>query len=214
MSEVAPSICHRDLMLATAAKSPFSQRGWIFELKYDGFRCLVTKRGGEVRLESRSGRNMAQAFPELVDEIRPSRDEFVLDCELVILDERGCPQWDRLHRRHAISDALRARRAAARDPAALFAFDLLWLNGADFRLRSLLERKATLRRLIPGNRRVLYAAHLNDDCSSLWQLALEMELEGIVAKHGASRYEPGRSDQWRKIKTAAGAEREHQRFPE
>ena len=57
-------------------------------------------------------------------------------------DEQGRPLWERLKARHAIRAANRIQQAAAQDPAALFAFDLLWLNGADFRDQPLIERKA------------------------------------------------------------------------
>lgn len=206
------AICHEDLMLATAAKAPFSAPGWVYELKYDGFRCLVCKRGGVVRLESRNGRDMADAFPELVAEIAPIRGDFVLDCELVILDEQGRPEWDRLHRRHMTRKPERARMAAAEDPAALFAFDLLSLDGADFRPRPLLTRKSALHALVPGNRRIRYAGHFHDDCADLWRMALGLELEGIVAKDAASPYVAGRATTWRKIKTPFGVEREKRRL--
>jgi ATP-dependent DNA ligase len=58
------SISYPDLMLATRGKL-FSANGWIFELKHDGFRCLITKRGNSVRMESRSGGDMSPCFPEL-----------------------------------------------------------------------------------------------------------------------------------------------------
>jgi ATP-dependent DNA ligase len=208
------ALSHRDLMLATSAKAPFSKPGWIYELKYDGFRCHVAKRGVEVRLGSRNGRNMADAFPEIVEELAPMRGDFDIDTELVILDDEGRPQWDRLHRRHATRSPQRARMAAAEDPAVLFAFDLMTLDGADFRPRPLLERKAALFRLLPANRRVRYAGHLLDDCSALWEMVTEKELEGIVAKQAASPYVAGRATTWRKIKSPVGAERERERFPE
>ena len=210
LRDLPPSICHRDLMLATPGKL-FSAPGWVYELKYDGFRCLVCKHGDVVRLESRHGRDMSDRFPELVAEILPIAGDFVADSELVVLDDQGRPQWDRLHRRHAVRSPDRIRRAAVDDPAALFAFDLLWLNGADFRPRPLLERKAALLRTLPANRRVRYARHLNDDCAPLWQMACELELEGIVAKDAHSRYQAGRSTCWQKIKTEIGAERERAR---
>ena len=87
-----------------------------------------------------------------------------------------------LHKRHAQRSPARIQRAAISDPAAIFAFDLLWLNGADFRPRPLLERKAALHRTLPANRRVRYARHINDDSSALWEMAVRLELEGIVAK--------------------------------
>ena len=213
LHDLLPALCHSDLMLATPGKL-FSAKGWIFELKHDGFRCLVTKCGELVRLESRSGRDLSPYFPELVDEIRPIRADFVADSELVVLDERGRPVWERLKARHVIRAANRIRRAAADDPAAIFAFDLLWLNGADFRTRPLLERKAALYRTLPANRRIRYAGHFSDSCHELWHLAVELELEGIVAKRADSIYKAGRSNMWQKIKTSAGEERERQRRPE
>jgi bifunctional non-homologous end joining protein LigD len=107
-----PSICHKDLMLATHGKL-FSAAGWIYELKYDGFRCLICKHGETVRLESRNGLDKSACFPELVDELRPIPHDFVADGELVVLDEHGCPQWDWLQKRHVLRDPGRIRRAAA-----------------------------------------------------------------------------------------------------
>ena len=204
--------CHRDLMLATPGKL-FSAPGWIYELKYDGFRCLVFKRGGAVRLESRSGRDMSDRFPELVQEIAPIRAEFVADAELVVLDEQGRPVWERLHGRHRLKDARRIRQAAQADPAAIFAFDLLWLDGADFRQRPLLQRKAALHGTLPAYRRIRYAGHIAGSCAELWKLANDLDLEGIVAKDSQSIYTAGRSTRWQKIKTDVGAERERQRRP-
>lgn len=93
-----------------------------------------------------------------VAEIAPIRHDFIADSELVVLDERGRPIWERLHRRHRLKDARRIRYASEADPAALFAFDLLWLDGADFRQRPLLQRKAALHGTLPANRRIRYAA--------------------------------------------------------
>ena len=84
------NITHKDLMLATTGKL-FSKAGWIYEIKYDGFRCLVSKRKGIVRFESRTGNDMSACFPELVEEIAPIPHEFAADTELVVLDDRGCP---------------------------------------------------------------------------------------------------------------------------
>ena len=80
----------------------------------------------------------------------------------------------------------RIRLAAAEDPAILFAFDLLYLDGADFRPRRLLERKAALLGILPGNRRIRYTKHLTDSVAELWAFVNTMDLEGIVAKDGNS----------------------------
>src|SRR5689334_833388 len=109
LRDLPPShICHRDLMLATPGEL-FSAPGWVYELKYDGFRCLICKHGDTVRLDSRNGLDKSARFPELVEEIRPIPHDFVADGELVVLDERGCPQWDRLQKRHVITNAHRIK---------------------------------------------------------------------------------------------------------
>jgi len=207
-----PDICHEDLMLATPGKL-FSAPGWIYELKHDGFRVLVTKCGDVLRLESRNGRDMSGLFPELLDEIRSIGHDFVADGELVILDDQGCPQWDRLQRRHVLRHTHRIQQAAVDDPAVIFAFDLLWLDGADVRPRPLLERKQALKGVLPANRRIRYTGHFANSCSDLWRLAVQMQMEGIVAKDVSSAYTAGRSTRWLKIKTEVGAERERQRRP-
>jgi hypothetical protein len=87
---------------------------------------------------------MSPFFPALVDELRPIRADFVADSEVVVPDDQARPIWERLTGRHVIKNPARVRQAAAENPDALFAFDLLWLNGADFGPRPLLERKAAL----------------------------------------------------------------------
>jgi len=172
-------------MLVTPGRL-FSAPGWIYELKYDGFRCLICKHGDVVRLESSDGRDMSAQYPELVAEIHPIPHDFVANGELVVLDDQGRPKWNRLHKRHAIRDRRGIQRAAVSEPAAIFTFDPLWLNGADFRQRTLLNRKTALHRVLPANRRIRYARYLNDDSSELWKMAVGLELEGIVAKDSHS----------------------------
>lgn len=75
-------------MLATPGKLA-SAPGWIYEIKYDGFRCLVCRHGDVVRLESRRGRDMSELFSELVAEVLPIPHDFVADAELVVLDAQG-----------------------------------------------------------------------------------------------------------------------------
>lgn len=199
-------------MLATPGKL-FSAPAWIYELKMDGFRCLISKNRHVARLESRNGNNMADKFPELLADLQAIPHDFVADSELVVLDERGCPQWSRLKKRHAQRSADRVARAAAEDPAALFLFDLLWLNGADLRGRTLLERKAALHGILPGNRRIRYTNHFADSSRELWAMANELELEGVMAKRADSVYAAGRTNSWVKVKTDVGTERERARRP-
>jgi hypothetical protein len=103
---------------------------------------------------------------------------------------RGCPQWDRLTKRHAQRSPAGIKRQAAAEPAAIFASDLLWLNGAGLRPRPLLERKDALYRTVPANRRIRYARHVSDSSAEIWQMAVQLELEGLAAKDAASFTRP------------------------
>lgn len=199
-------------MLATPGKL-FSAPGWLFELKYDGFRCLASKHGDDVRLQSRNGRDLGRCFPEMLDALRELTVDLVIDSELVIVDELGRPDWSRLQRRHVIRRADRVRAAAAEDPAAIFAFDLLEVKGADVRGHPLRLRKAMLRDVLKMSARVKCTQHYEGSSRELWALATQLELEGIVAKDVESPYSAGRSTRWVKIKTDAGAERERKRRP-
>jgi bifunctional non-homologous end joining protein LigD len=200
-------------MLATLAKVPFSAQGWIYELKYDGFRCLASKVSERVCLMSRNGNDMADRFPEVVVAMAAIPADVVLDGELVICDELGCSQWSRLQKRHVIRRPDRVRAAAAADPACIFAFDLLWLNGEDYRPYPLVIRKAKLSETLKGSKRIMYASHFENSAAEVWALATKFELEGIVAKDGSSTYSAGRTTHWQKIKTEFGRHRERLRRP-
>jgi ATP-dependent DNA ligase len=75
---------HQDLMLCTARGKPLTRSGWLFELKYDGFRVLIAKHRKQTRLLSRRGRDMSHSFPELIACLHDLAD-LVIDGELVVL---------------------------------------------------------------------------------------------------------------------------------
>ena len=154
-------------MLAGAAKVPFGAAGWFYELKYDGFRCLIRKTRKSIRLDSRKGNDMAGRFPELVAELEPLPHDVVADGELVVLDEQGRPVSERLKKRHAQRSLASIAAAAFAGPAALFIFDLLSPNGTDLRGRTLLQRKSARRGIVPGNWRVRSAGHFTQS-ADLW----------------------------------------------
>ncbi|MGZ5095561.1 MAG: ATP-dependent DNA ligase [Burkholderiales bacterium] len=103
--------------------------------------------------------------------------------------------------------------AAAKEPAAIFAFDMLWLDGEDYRPRPPVERKSALYDVLGQRGRVRHAGHFANSSAELWQLAVQLDLEGIVAKHATSIYTAGRTNRWLKIKTEVGTVREKQRRP-
>src|SRR4051812_34849393 len=134
-------ISHLDLAVAVTAPRAFNRVGWVWELKYDGFRALATNLDDHLRLLSRKGNELGHAFPELMKELRTLRGKFALDCELVVLDHVGTPHFDRLATRARMTKASTIEPASRRNPAALFAFDALVLNGRDIRPQPLHARK-------------------------------------------------------------------------
>lgn len=208
---MAIPITHKDLALLSAGK-PFSAPGWVFELKYDGFRCLALKDGDQVRLLSRNGRDMAAAFPELVADLQTIQTDFAIDGELVILDELGRPLFQRVSRRALMRTPRSIERAAVGEPAAIIAFDLLHAHGEDHRGLPLVVRKAALGGMLRACRRVRCAAHVEAEGDAMFAKATGLELEGIVAKRAASVYRAGRGLDWVKIKTRAGRAREAKRM--
>jgi bifunctional non-homologous end joining protein LigD len=186
-------------MLAVAA-APFSGDGWLFEVKYDGFRMLAGRDRGRPRLRYRSGVDATSSFPELTAALARLRGgDCALDGEVVVLGDDGRPRFQRLQRRFQARGADVARAAAA-DPATLFAFDCLAARGRDLRERPLVERKERLRALLAGQSAIRYVDHVERDGLALFEEARGLGLEGIVAKRAASPYAAGRSRDWRKIR--------------
>ncbi len=189
-------------MLAGSAEAVFSRQGWLFELKYDGVRLLAAKRGGEARLFSRTGGERSATYPELARAVRAlPLEDFVLDGEVVALDEGGRASFERLQRRFTQTDPAAIARAAAEVPVVLYAFDLLCAEGFDLRGLALAERKRLLALFAPRLGVVRFADHVEGDGEALFEAARAHGLEGVVAKRADSRYETGRrSRAWRKIK--------------
>ena len=194
-------------MLASTEQSPFSRQDWIFELKFDGVRILAFRKGDEVRLFSRSGRNCTRLYPEIAESlVHLPVEDFVLDGEIVALDPSGRCSFERLQRRFSLHDETAISLERNETPVVLQAFDLLAAAGHDIRGRPLAERKAWLSRFCPRRGPVRFADHIEGDGNVLFEAAAKNELEGVVAKRADSRYQTGRrSKNWLKIKVPRSA---------
>ncbi len=190
-----------ELMLATVADAPFSDPGWLFELKYDGYRLLAEKRDGRAMLYYRSGINATDVFPEIARAVAALPFErFVVDGEVTVPDESGKPSFSRLQKRGRLSRAPDIAAAAVQLPAALFCFDLLGFDDYDLRRLPLEQRKEALRHVLPASGSLQYADHVAERGEALYAQAVKMGLEGLVAKKAGARYRGGRSSSWQKIR--------------
>ncbi|MBI3030463.1 MAG: DNA ligase D [Candidatus Rokubacteria bacterium] len=192
---------NQPFMLATLAERPFSGKEWLFEIKYDGVRVLASRTGEAVELYGRSGQAITGRYPELVAALRRlAVDRFLLDGEIVALDESGKPSFQRLQARMGLTNSLDIERASAQVPVIGIFFDCLALDGHDLRRLPLLERKALLRSVLPPLGSVRFGDHVQEHGAAFFEAASEQRLEGIVAKKAGSLYAGGRSRDWVKIK--------------
>ena len=196
-------------MLAESTEHPFSRDGWIFELKYDGVRIVAARApAGNVTLHYRTGRDTTATFPEVARALAHLPcDDFVIDGEVVAMDERGVASFELLQKRLGQSDPAAVRRAAVTVPVVMFAFDLLAVAGHDLRALPLSLRKELLGMLVPRVGVVRLADHVPREGEALFEEVRRMGLEGIVAKRALSSYRSGeRSRDWLKIKALRTAD--------
>jgi bifunctional non-homologous end joining protein LigD len=201
LGAVARTLRTSDVRLMLAATgAPFDRPGWIFELKYDGFRLLAGNEEGCARLRYRGGSDATAAFPEVAAALAALPGNVVLDGEVVVVDEAGRTHFQRMQKRRMLRRPEEVARAAAGGlRATYFAFDLLGLEGYDLRPLPLRERKDTLRRLLPRGGALRYVDHVVGRGVALYEEVRKLDLEGLVAKRADAPYSAGRSSDWVKV---------------
>ena len=187
-----------DLMLARTRAEAFSREGWLFEVKYDGFRLLAARVSGRPELSYRGGGDATSAFPEIAHalEALPGGD-LLLDGELVALRDDGRPSFQLLQQRYRGS---RGRAHDASAPCCFRAFDLLGIAELDLRPAPLSLRKELLARLIPDEGTVARVTHVETTGEELFAEIRRLGLEGMVAKRAGAPYTGGRSADWLKVR--------------
>lgn len=186
-------------MLATLVDKPFSDPEWLYEIKWDGARALAWLKDGWVEWRSRTGRVVTAQYPELA--VLPERllaRQAILDAEIVVLDQGGRSDFERMQSRMSVSRPSAALERQA--PVTCYLFDILYCDGYDLRAVPLVERKRLLRRLLDPRAPFRYSDHQEERGRELFELAREQGLEGIVGKHARSPYVSRRSPYWLKFK--------------
>ena len=166
---------------------------WQYELKLDGYRTIAIKQDGDVQLFSRNGNSFNSKFPSIVQTLEALRiKRFILDGEIVALDERGRHSFELLQ-------SIKTTKA----PSLFYVFDLLHIDKDDLTKRILEKRRGRLESefsALPKNIQV--SPILSGEASRVVSHVREFEFEGVVAKRLDSIYVPGQtSDKWQKQKT-------------
>jgi len=185
-------------MKAKLTDRVFSDPAWVFERKLDGIRATVRRDGDEIRLISRTGREISSSYPELTEALAGERaGEFVADGEIVAF-EGSRTSFERLQGRMGISDPRLARLSGI--PVFLYLFDLTHLEGYDLTALTLRSRKALLRAALSFEGPLGYAPHRDERGEELFREACEQGWEGLIAKRAESAYSGRRSGDWLKLK--------------
>lgn len=179
-------------MLATRWPAAFDDPGWWFEVKWDGYRAIVSAEGGRLRARSRRGLDLTGHFPELAN--LPIPDGIAVDGEVVAFDDKGRPSFSNLQRRTGFGGKGNGPEVGVN----LVVFDVLFagetITGLPYE-----ERRARLEELMLPEP-IVIPEPIPEQGLSLFAAAQTQGLEGIVAKRRGSPYLPGRrSADWRKI---------------
>lgn len=181
--------------LATAAERAPSGKGWLHEIKHDGYRLEAHLENGRVRLFSRQGLDWTDRFPAVARAfIALPAKRAIIDGEVVVQTAAGVASFAMLVEalKHGGGDML------------FHAFDLLYLDGRDLREAPLVARKEALAKLLakePAGGHLRYSEHIAGDGTAVFRHASRLGLEGIVSKQAASPYRSGRVGTWLKIKS-------------
>jgi bifunctional non-homologous end joining protein LigD len=181
----APQLC-------ALAETPPKGRGWVSEIKFDGYRLLAHLKDGQARLITRNGHDWTDRLPAVAAAIgKEKARSAVLDGELVALRADGVSSFP----------DLQAALSAGQDRKLFFyVFDLLELDGWDLRGCKLTDRKALLERSVDWSGMLRFSGHTDGDLGEMHRNACKMKLEGIVCKKSDALYKAGRGHGWVKLK--------------
>ena len=178
-------------MLAVAAKKPFNHADWLFEVKWDGYRAIAEIDKKNVALYSRNHIPFMKKFSPVVESLQQLGLNAVLDGEIVVADNKGIPDFQKLQDFPKSSGG----------HLIYYVFDILFHEGRDLTALPLVQRKELLKSILPSDGRIKYSEHIRKDGISFFAAAKQKGIEGIIAKHSKSLYKPGtRNGQWLKIK--------------
>lgn len=180
-------------------------KDWQYEPKWDGFRCLAFRDGGEIQLQSKSGQPLARYFPEVVENLRGlEAQRFVLDGELVVRVGNELDFDELLMRIHPA--ASRVNLLAKEHPATFLIFDIL-VDANNRRLTSLplRERRAALEAFAAEQlqkNRAIRLSHASTQAATVdrWFNEVGGALDGVVAKRADFDYRSGDRSGAQKIK--------------
>ncbi len=181
-------------MLARLTDKIFDSPDWIFEIKYDGYRAITKIDKSKVEMLSRNGNSFNAVYSAVIRELEKVKADIILDGEIVIEDENGIPDFQRLQNYPMTKNG----------ELKYFIFDILYLNGHDLTGLALTDRRELLENFFNEYkfRNIYLSESTEEKGSKYFESIAKKGFEGIIAKEKSSRYYPGRrAESWLKFKT-------------
>ena len=178
-------------MLATLVDKPFDEPGWLYEIKWDGYRAVGMINKGKVNLISRNNKSFNDKFYPIIDALKQWDINAVIDGEVVVLDKNGVSNFG----------ALQNWRSEADGDLCYYAFDIMWLNGYSLKSLPLSRRKEILKEHLPEGGIIRFSESFDANAAEFLESVAKLGMEGMMAKKEDSVYsEDVRTREWLKIK--------------
>jgi bifunctional non-homologous end joining protein LigD len=178
-------------MLATLVDKPFDEPGWLYEIKWDGYRAIAMLNKGKVNLISRNNKSFNEKFYPVYDALKNWKIDAVIDGEVAVLNKSGVSDFG----------SLQNWRSEADGELIYYVFDILWLNGYNLEQLPLVRRREILRQHLPKDEMVRFSESFETSAADFLNSAIKLGMEGIIAKKANSVYVEGdRTKEWLKIK--------------
>jgi bifunctional non-homologous end joining protein LigD len=175
---------------------PFDSPRHLFEIKWDGTRCLMFVRDHSVRLQNRRLQDITARYPEFAGLYRQIKGKnAILDGELVVLSQ-GRPDFRTLQQREQVADPVKISLLAQRIPATYMAFDVLYHDDKECLHFPLRQRKEILRDILAASDQVVESGYIRGQGKSFYRETVAQGLEGVMAKALDSPYLIGRRSRW------------------
>lgn len=179
-------------MLATLVNEPFDEPGWLYEIKWDGYRAIALCNKETVELISRNNKSFNDKFYPIHQALVDWHIHAVVDGEVCVLNDKGIAHFG----------SLQNWRSEADGELVYYVFDLLWLDGHDLTGQPLSQRRTLLQSLTPSSGIIRLSENFDTSATEFLKVSAKLGMEGIIAKKADSTYIQGeRTREWLKIKS-------------
>ena len=187
-------------MLISEMQDPFDSEDYIYEIKWDGIRCVSYLDGSTADMRNKRNKLMIPIFPELENIYKQVKVKCILDHELLVL-KNGAPDFYEVQKRALMTNPFKIKLSSEKYPASIIAYDILYYKDRDITGLPIIERKKYLQDIVIENNLISVSMYIENNGIMLFDLVKEKGLEGIVAKRKNSLYWQGKkSKDWIKCK--------------